>query len=874
MITLIGGGLALWCIAVCFAAVKSAQIHGTWRFWGACGILSCLALALFLRPDEELEAGEDPGSYLHAAYAFSDTQRISFDDQALCAVQPQERGLFRYGHAGFLATKDAVLWRDDLADTRVGPHFFAAYPVLLAFAVSLTGCYAAFLVSPLLALGIGWMLGGLAWRLTRERMAVLLVSVLYWLHPVIIWNARTIRAEWPASLLVIGGVSLWLDVLSRSPDETSRIRCALAGLSIAGAALFHITALYVLLPVLVVSCWASVFSRKQLWFWGGVTFGLLLLLVQIVLVSDPYGVLNQVRLPGRGFLSAFSILGLILLPYLAGRGWRRLSHDGCLRREPFVQWIGFVGGVFVLGGIALVMRFRHADGVIPFLPRWTASYLSLTDFEGVARMMSRIWLGISLLGIPVLACRAEREGQMGRFLLLALLPASMTIGWTNNFLFETRRMLTVLVPVLVLSTVVLSHAVGKVALFAVKRAFLVKWGKAIVMLVFSVFCVGLALRGRLHLYTAWNNRGLHGFYRGMGNDAKAEGDFLLAEYTQTAVPVARFSGLPLLPLAFGYRSDSEYREAERVWHALVEENPDLRFLLVTPFDHAVLPGLVLKPLQQYEIETTRMSRASRQVPDGVRTFHRKLSLYHVTAAESALSYPYIRKMNGSRLGLDGGANVRPDRTLQLSGVPLTNGNPLSISLHAGRTSLVLVLPCGSDPDAFVVLDESGARLDTCRRAVVDRWVLLDVDVLQTKKIALHWRSGGQAFLTDVMRDDGAERPIPHNLAAYIEPFEVSGIDAQWLRAKSRIVLPMDREPRYLLILAAPGQEDGVEVSCSIHASAPAVLSSGWQWIRVPLDISERGVFAWQDITISPAWDPQISGFPRDLGLLVATVVVM
>lgn len=95
-------------------------------------------------------------------------------------------------------------------------------------------------------------------------------------------------------------------------------------------------------------------------------------------------------------------------------------------------------------------------------------------------------------------------------------------------------------------------------------------------------------RGRFQLYATWNNRSTYRFYRSLAGEVREAGDFLTAEYTQTAAPLERLARRPLLPIAWGYRSEDEYRQAERVLRRLVRNDPERRYLLISPFSGAAV----------------------------------------------------------------------------------------------------------------------------------------------------------------------------------------------------------------------------------------------------------------------------------------------
>lgn len=208
-------------------------------------------------------------------------------------------------------------------------------------------------------------------------------------------------------------------------------------------------------------------------------------------------------------------------------------------------------------------------------------------------IFSRAWFGAALAGLVVLCVRPGPAGRLGRRLFILLGPASLLIGWVDNYMFETRRMVTVLAPLFVLSTTVLLFSLGNWLAGRIsrlrprRRKFSRMIGSGLPCLLAAALLAG-AGRGRFQLYATWNNRSTYRFYRSLAGEVREAGDFLTAEYTQTAAPLERLARRPLLPIAWGYRSEDEYRQAERVLRRLVRNDPERRYLLISPFSGAAV----------------------------------------------------------------------------------------------------------------------------------------------------------------------------------------------------------------------------------------------------------------------------------------------
>lgn len=827
------------------------------------GFALATALLLF-RPDEEIEAGEDAAAYFNAAKVYLRTKTFHPSDPALAELAPEERPFFRYGDPTFMITKDHTLWARDESMDPVSVYFFPAYSLLLAAPMVLGMPYAAFWLSGLAAAASGMILSGLAVKLAGRTWAGWFAYALFLLHPAVAWNLRALRAEWPASLLILCGLALWLP---GSPEpKIPRFRTGLAsGLSLGLAVLFHMTAIYVVFPGLVAG--ALLTRRDPFWrgWWTGLLAGLTLLAAQTVWLTDPYSILNNLFSPGRG--------GWILAGAAGFSGVLLLTRQGLcrFRLHPCVPaGMGLLMSAAALTAVFFSIRYRSEHGHLPFLPAWSAAYISLTDFEGVYRVMSRPWLFLALLGWPVICLRSS----LGRWLFFLLVPASLTIGWVFNFMFETRRMVTFLVPLLILGTVCLLDGAGRILhrrlpLNGLTKTRVIRGLAACALL----FLAGVSMRGRLPLYTTWNLQGLHGFYRTLSNEVSQEADFLFAEYTQTAVPIAHRTGLPLLPVNWDYRTETEIHQAAGIWRERVEANPGRRHVLISPFAGTVIPGLALEPLGSASVQTTTLGRARRDVPRQVNRWTRTLHLSRVlppggTAAPTA----YIRDFRGSRLGAKGLANPMGPRTLALQGVPL--GQDVYFSAPANQTmTYILAYPAGHG-GALPRVSGGGVR----STPLGDQWML--VQVARTPEHPVRFESGPAAFLVQQFRLEGdAFLPVP--LEQRVEAFQMKPVDSQWMRAEAALALPRHPGEAWMWVFATHGREPGV--LSTLRLTDPAGEDIGqvdltyeWAWhpIRLSGTSDSRGESEWVFFQTEPPFDPGLRHFPSDLGFRVHRLAVL
>lgn len=882
-------------LVVCFSGALMACcvfqykhfVLGTslWKLWSI--LLVGLSSLVLFRPDEEVNSGEDAGGYWNAALSYAQRGFPNFVDPALMRLPPDERLLFRYGHQGFGITKDAAVWAMDGHMSQIGPKFYPGYSLLLSLAPAAGFPYAAFWVSPVLALLCGILIARLAVRLTGQPHAGWMAYLLYILNPVIFWNARCLRAEWPASFLALAGIVLWLNEEAKG-GRGRGYAGLLSGLSLAAAGLFHATALYVLLPALALAFFMTTRSRFWVGWWAGTVMGVLLVVGQWAFIADPYFFWPRVRqLFG---LSWFLPAGVIAVLFAAGLRW----SGGRIGRR-FPAWAmrtgtaaGLLAALAIVAVVVYSLRHRTDLGHLPGLPEWSVAYISLTDFEGLARVISRGWFAFSLLGLFFLGTGSGERGRTGRLLLLLLGPASMTIGWVFNYMFETRRMLTFLVPLITLASVAGIFGLTRLAGFMLQRLIpedlpIKRWVVAGMPWALAVLLLLSGVRGRWHLYTTWNDQGAFGFYREVSERVKAEGDFLLAEYTQMAAPVERLSGLPLLPVSWGYRSPEEYRQVEKVWRRLVTESPEERFLFISPFAGAALPGLELEPLFTRTLETRKLSRARRTVPMEVQD--RTLTM-HVSRVlppgKRRGDIDYVRLMDGGNLGLSGQANFMHSRDVEMKGVPARRGagDAREVDIfRPGRAGTLFVMVAAPDGVSAGRLAE-GWRFTP----VGERWavVRIPVDGAMGDPEVVSLSSKGVVYLTDVfLLPEESSEAVRLELPGSAVEFTLSGVHSQWLRARAAAALPAGGgDGGQLMLLATHGRDDVEEVGLRVGQrdaeveAAVETIVPGWRWYLMPNASAGAEGMAWHDFEVTPAWNPGLSSFPEDLGLRVAVIGVV
>lgn len=876
-----------WVFVACLRLLDVRSIPG-WVWF----LLAAGAACLLFRPDEEVEAGEDAGAYFNAAVSYASYGHLNFEDPAFTEVAPEEQRAFRYGHGDFFVSKDNCLWVQDLQMQKRKPWFFPAYSLLMAVPIAAGFPYGAFWIAPVLAILIGVLLAGLARWLTGRAIASAAAFVFYLLHPAVIWNARCMRAEWPASFLILAGLVLWL-VPMVPGKPASRATGFLSGLSLGVAMLFHVTALYVVIPMTLASLWLT--RRAPFWagWWGGLVAGGGLLLAQILWVTDPYWMkLSWIR---HGGTTLFLPAAAVVLAVVAGL---RFWWSRVVAREKAGVIAGLAMSVCFGLLVGLSIPLRTEDGGIPGLPAWAISYISLTDFRGVMNMSSRPWFIAALLGTLVLCARRDVQGRLGRWIFFALAPASMTIGWVNNYMFETRRMVTFLVPLLVLSLLALVFVIGEWAGARLHK----RWPRAAarpaaisgaVICLLTAGLLAVSAWGKESLYTTWNNRGTFDFYRKVSDRVRDAGDFLFAEYTQAGAPIERLADRPLLPLAWDYRSDDDYRVAEQVMARLVAQHPERRHVLITPFSGAAIPGAGLEPIFSDSLRTRQIERLKRAVPTRVQDRVRTLHVYRVAGdGSTATNASYVRIFDGGRLGLAGAANKVSGRILKMRGIAVTPDQARTLRFASswkvpGRVTLAFVfaIPSGAVPQRLDVERAGGAAPSRVRRyGLGPGWEVVECEGNEPARGAFEFSvsASERVYLSDAFALLPSGRSaVRVKMDAEQESFEFGNTDSQWLKAHARVALPVYSEPSRVWMLATHGRRGDPVVECEIGLEnggaerQQARIETGWTWsvFARPGVEGAAGAFRWHEFITRPAWDPNEPGFPRDLGVRVQRICV-
>lgn len=852
-------------IPLFLAVAGSRALRPEWRRvapgWKTTSLLvmTGLGTALFLfRPDEELEAGEDAAAYYHAARWFVQTGDFHISDPALVTLPPEQRKLFRHGDPGFMITKDHTLWADNL--DRMDPvksFFFPAYSLYLALPIWLGIPYAAFWLNSLLAAACGMLVSVLAIRITGRSWAGWGTYVLFLLHPAVAWHARCLRAEWGASFLVLAALLMWLEAVEGS--ERPRLTTGmLAGFSLLGGMLFHVTAIYVVLPAMVFSLFLS--QRTPFWWgwWIGTAAGIGVFLLQTLYITDPYFLRAVIADPSRRWFP-LAVMGGLAVVSIGARWGLKKFHPGAWSM-PVTG--GVLWGMYLLWLLYSAV-FRDGHGTLPGLPEWTAAYISLTDVTGAVRMTS--WLGTiaALAGLGWMVLRSNT----GRWVFLWLAPASLTIGWMVNYMFETRRLVTFLVPLWVLG---MSAGVTWVSVNLGRILPGKKSGRMVAgVLVLGV--AGVMIMPRADLYRTWNRKGMFGFYRELSAQIETESDFLFGEYTQTSVPVERFTGLPLLPVSWDYRNEAEYGRIEAVFNHLVKEHPERRHVLLAPFPGAVVPGMYAEPLAQKTLRTPELNRARNRVPQGSAERVRELFAKRIRPDAAPTPAVYRREFPGTRLGINGASTTMRNRTMRFRGWRLTESSRLELPRTTGRSVMFLLHPSGR-PERISLPGAEAVEVIPCGEV----WTMVMYRATSQPQLEVEHETG--VYVVQIF-EEKESRVVPVPLPGESEEVLLTGQQTQWLLDTSHLALPLPQGTSWVWMLAKTGRNDDTSVTVDMRQKGrrlgETVLTAEWSWRGFPVkDATADGRARWVRIDTTPSYDPGLENYSDRLGVLLRMLLVV
>lgn len=856
--------LWLWLITAMAMAFRAGRTGGQKRLSDYLTFLSPLIAALtLLNIHEEIEGGYDGPAYLFGGQAMLEQNTFQLRDPALEALQPQERQLFRHGHRGFMLTKNHAIWFRDADMSEGYSWFFPAYSLLIGlfgrFGTWSWGFYASIVIALASAILIGLLVG----RWSGCKLTGFSAALLYALNPAVAWNMRNLRAEWPASILVVAGTLLTLNEFDRPAQKGSVLRMAYAGAVFASAALFHATGLYLVIPAALVILVATTRGWEfTAWLLGASAIGLILVL-QTVFVTDPYALRERLSIvePLGLIAGVVALIGVLLYG-------RRISLELPSRLRERVM--------LLLSALACALFFASWLGVIPAksgwgIPRRFQALLQPTDFRILADVVSLPLLISGFLGwVPSLVVFPRL-----RPVFMTFVAAVFLAGWADHLMNESRRYVMAVCPFLAIGSAVGIAWVSVGLSNILFRRIL--WKRLICRCVQTAAVVAMIcamMAGRWPLYTNADYSGALNFYKRLAEELKTRSDFLLVEYTQISAPLEYFTRLPTLPFSWDYRSESEYKEAQQVVVDFARRNPSTRFLLVSPFRGALIPGLSIEPGKSYVHQASRVESAVRRRPSKVTPWRREIFVNAVSASEAYLAAPYVRLFPGSRLGMEGASVNRLGRPATFSVFSLASVKQALERMAVNGTfdagaRLVMVFLKESEGHQRIsnVIEQSIVEVDdnfyigvvspTELNEMLNQKILTSAAFLITKE-------GG------LIRLDLAEEPSKQRTVK---------MDSQWLTHRANIALPA--APGGLLLWLGRGSPlenspSKFQIGAGNWTGGDLPLGSEWAWNAILLPSNWPGpvTATWVSLQVDPPYDPGIRGFPNNLGFQIRSMVVL
>ncbi len=863
----------LWCLllASLWRALRGSLVSRSRRTLWAALALCVVAAPLYFRPHEEVLGGEDPGAYLNSAATFARTGQWRHTDPLLAQVPVDVRSNFLYGHEQFLQTKDACLWLKDLKTAAVGPWFQPAYAVLLSGPLKLLPGWCALYGAPLLALLAALALAAFAVQLFGRRRAGWLAWLFLLLLPVVLWNGRSPRAEWGAVLFFWLALAL-LARAWRAPGGRGRADLLLGSACLCVAPFFHITAWFGVLPVLLVLLVQAARGRRIfLLVMPLALLGALAFVAQLRYVTDCYFLLD--RLPAwlcqpltiGG--AAAAVTGAL---FVLGRRARPVAPTArALRGWALALWV-----LLLLAGAATWLT-RDELGHLPFLPRWLAIYVSLTNLKGLGVLVSRLALLAALAGWGAWLWRRGAHRDVRLWFAAALLPGLLLTGWMNNYMMETRRMLLFPAPFMALCLTAL-------VLWVWDRH--ARWARPAAL---ALCCALLAViwRGRTHLATHTDAAGLHRIFVKLAATIHKENGWLFAEYSQTAAPFEHQFGLPTLALDSDYHAASA-PHAENIWAGLLKAHPQRAVFFVTPFGVPRSALLTFTPVQRETYRGRVLRRELGQLPRQIVADELTLSLYRVglRAPEgSAETAPQTFAPDGSNLGLTGFANQRTE-TWTVRGWPLA-GAETTVPLAGAAAArpgdeLVLIFNglLASNTPPRVSAGVEGV-LATKWLSLGGQWWALTLQGASLRVAQeLRVKGGADALLTEVWlhREGTFQALAADGPAEKLRQKKLEPLRARWTLPAASFVLPPPRSAtgQLFLFLTAP-EAVGRMMTLRVGAKAAplAVTTDGPRWyVCRAADLGFAPEQAVVPLVADPPWRLNIRGFPPELGVLLVRAI--
>ncbi len=581
-------------------------------------IFIILSILLLFRPHEDIYGGQDPGSYLNSAASYARHNSLTYIDPLLSQVDKEQRKLFFYGHKGFRQTKAACLWIKDIDTAGVGPWFQPAYPVLMASVYKISPKLILYTV-PLFTILTGIALALLAGIIFSGRWIPAAAFLFYILNPNTAWHGRCPRPGIIASFLIISGLVILL-TNHIEKNRHQKINILIASLAIAIAPFFHITAMFVVIPLSIFILVMILKGQTALLLYPPIMLiSLITLYWQSNNITDCYHIAKAInKLPiSPIWLFAFILAGIIILSLVAILIKKRFPRLQNKIPEKFVYTISMLTAI--IGAILFVSIYAGIiqPGISPFSSGLLHYNIRITDIQRLVILVSRPIATVALLGWLIMLLKKDDKLPLRLVTVLILLPAAMSVGKIPNLMYYSRYMQPFLIPLLVLCITAVTSIVPQ------------KW-KMYNIATFIIMATLLAsgMRHRTQLYTLVEHKGFVHSLSEIAGKIKEDNGILLCEYSRISAPFDHFFGIPTLGID-NKRQAENYRKIAGVWEKIMTNNPDSTAYFLTPFNSEMTNHLKMSNINTYTVHGKKLS-TSKLIPDNIKEYTLNLKLYKVT----------------------------------------------------------------------------------------------------------------------------------------------------------------------------------------------------------------------------------------------------
>lgn len=819
--------------------------------------ISCMLLAVLLlfRPHEDIFGGQDQGGYLNAAAEYARHGSLFFRDPLLADVPQDARPDFLYrGHGNpRQPTTLGALKVHDLASAVQGPYFQPAFPVAMAVVIRAGEPASALYVTPLFALLAAVAIWALAAHLFENGWAALAAMLFYLLNPITAWHGRCVRAEMPASFLVLSGLVLLLQAW-RSRSRLASLAVVLAACCMAMAPFFHITAWLTCAPACAVVAAIAASGRPKMLAYIPVTLtGLCVFAYQTCCVTDPYRLEKMLTYwLERPFISAAAIaagtLALVSACALACRARRSNRVPPALRAAARVAPAVGAVVVGVLGvGLAAASLLRPGtQGVrLPWIGDGGRTVELLTELRVFVGIVSAPVAAIAAAGWLLFVARRGNRHLERLAAAAVLLPGAFFVGRMPIAMYFLRRALPFLVPLFALSLTAL------VASLRLRSRLL----HAATATAATVVLLLLSIHGRLHLWTHVDYRGLAAHVRRVAETVKRQGGITLFEYSRLAAPFNHMFGAPALGLDNERLHD--YSRAEEAWEHVMRSRASSAAFFATPFDEQPLSGnFVFDPVEVIRYtDGERLGETRRGVPKVATAWQNAVFLYRMMRREDQSPvtgngrFPHIARVGSGNMASWRGLGKPERRDWTLQGMRLSANRPFAASIDAAsggeqsRRIMFFLHTIGVGDDLSVRADATGTAIPLKAIGIGDGWFVAVTEALPAGfRGDLLLRSTVPVLLAEavVTGEEPGVPPAPVRGATAPDRESAGPLLARKLTRGSRLLVPIPRTRRgYIMIHAfAAGKDAAVSLLVDegdVIAPGPSAKVPGerWSWLVFP-----------------------------------------